>query len=94
MRNLRSLLWDADALAANASTRDPDFGITAREAGGVVVRSGNGVVTLDLDGGTTLETVVTRRSRDALDLAVGRPVVASFKATAARAIPIEVENER
>lgn len=32
MRNLRSLLWDADALAANASARDPDFGITARAA--------------------------------------------------------------
>lgn len=32
MRNLRSILWDADALAANASARDPDFGITARAA--------------------------------------------------------------
>lgn len=32
MKNLRSVLWDDEALASNAATRDPEFGITNRAA--------------------------------------------------------------
>ena len=32
MKNLRSVLWDDEALASNAATRDPEFGITDRAA--------------------------------------------------------------
>jgi SAM-dependent methyltransferase len=32
MKNLRSVLWDEEALASNAAARDPEFGITARAA--------------------------------------------------------------
>ncbi|WP_312908999.1 TOBE domain-containing protein [Natronosalvus caseinilyticus] len=38
---------------------------------------------------TRLEALVTRTSVDSLGLESGRPIVASFKATAARAIPLE-----
>ncbi|MFC4540945.1 TOBE domain-containing protein [Halosolutus amylolyticus] len=55
------------------------------EEGDAIVR-----VTLALDGDADaeLQALVTRASRDRLDLAIGREVVASFKATAARATAV------
>ncbi|WP_255170933.1 TOBE domain-containing protein [Natrononativus amylolyticus] len=50
-------------------------------------------VTLALDGGVELGTVITTASLERLGLAVGESAVASFKATAARAIPLADEPE-
>ncbi|MFB6175731.1 MAG: molybdenum-dependent transcriptional regulator [Halobaculum sp.] len=44
-------------------------------------------VTLDVGAETPLRTLVTERSREELDLTEGTDVVASFKATATRAVP-------
>lgn len=46
-------------------------------------------VTLELDAEFTLQTVITRTSLERLELEPGVRVGASFKATAARAIPVE-----
>lgn len=56
--------------------------VTQRRAGTSVVQ-----VTLEVAEGVELETVVTRVSAERLGLEPGRHIVASFKATAARAVP-------
>ena len=58
--------------------------VTAVESGEAVAN-----VALELDGGVSLEALVTTGSRDALALEPGRAVVASFKATAARGIGVD-----
>ena len=46
-------------------------------------------VTIELEGGVPLQTLITRSSLESLGIEVGEPMAASFKATAARAIPLE-----
>ena len=48
-------------------------------------------VTLELEGKIALQTLITRTSLDSLGLEIGEPIHASFKATAARAIPLGTE---
>lgn len=71
--------------AAGTSLRNQFAGTVTRiESGEAITRVG-----LELDGETPLEALVTRDSADVLDLGVGQPIVASFKATAARGIRID-----
>lgn len=50
-------------------------------------RAGLGDVTVDVGADSPLRTLLTETSLETLDLAVGDRVVASFKATATRAVP-------
>lgn len=49
-------------------------------------------VTLELEGGIELRTLITRSSLDSLAVDIAKPMQASFKATAARAIPLETDS--
>ncbi|AXR78508.1 TOBE domain-containing protein [Natrarchaeobaculum sulfurireducens] len=49
-------------------------------------------VTLELEGGIELQTLITHSSLRSLAIEMGNPIHASFKATAARAIPLENES--
>jgi molybdate transport system regulatory protein len=72
---------------------DPDDTSLRNDLAGTVseVDAGDAVVavTVELDGGPALHALVTEASRDRLDLAAGRRVVARFKATATRAVPVD-----
>lgn len=46
-------------------------------------------VTLELEGGVELQTLITRTSVEAVGVEVGQTMLASFKATAARGIPVD-----
>jgi len=52
------------------------------------------LVRVSVDCGVPLVALVTRASADEMGLAVGRPVVATFKATAAHLIPLARDQER
>jgi len=52
------------------------------------------LVRVSVDCGVPLVALVTRASADEMGLAVGRPVVATFKATAAHLIPLAKDQER
>ena len=87
-----SVRSDAVALRAPGSVEHDDTSLRNELAGTVErVEAGDAVVTVtvELDGGPEVTALVTERSRDSLGLAVGEPVVATFKATATRAIPVE-----
>ncbi|WP_255194203.1 TOBE domain-containing protein [Natronobeatus ordinarius] len=85
----------SDAVVLSDPDETPDTGGTSFrnrfDAVVTAVESGEAVanVALELDGGVSLEALVTTGSRDALALEPGRRVVASFKATAARAIRVD-----
>jgi molybdopterin-binding protein len=49
---------------------------------------------VNVDCGVPLVALITRASADEMGLAVGRPVVATFKATAAHLIPLVKDHER
>jgi molybdate transport system regulatory protein len=82
----------ADTVTLHDPGAAPDAGDTSarnRLRGTVgAVERGVAVVRVDVDvGPATLAALVTADSADRLDLAAGREVVASFKATATRATP-------
>jgi molybdate transport system regulatory protein len=82
----------ADAVTLHAPDAVPERETSARNRfGGEVSRVETGAalarVTVDVGADTDLTALVTRASADALDLAPGVQVVASFKATATRAFP-------
>jgi tungstate transport system ATP-binding protein len=52
------------------------------------------LVRVSVDCGVPLVALITRASADEMGLAVGRPVVATFKATAAHLIPLARDQER
>jgi molybdopterin-binding protein len=52
------------------------------------------LVRVGVDCGVPLVALITRASADEMGLAVGRPVVATFKATAAHLIPLARDQER
>jgi molybdopterin-binding protein len=52
------------------------------------------LVRVNVDCGVPLVALITRASADEMGLAVGRPVVATFKATAAHLIPLMKDHER
>jgi len=87
-----SVRSDAVALRAPGSVEHDDTSLRNELAGTVErVEAGDAVVTVtvELDGGPEVTALVTEQSRDSLDLEPGRRVVATFKATATRAIPVE-----
>lgn len=85
----------ADAVTLYAPGEDPDDdGTSARNrvTGGVAaVEAGETVATVELHvaDGVRLTALVTLASIDRLGLAVGTPAVATFKATATRAVPVD-----
>jgi tungstate transport system ATP-binding protein len=58
------------------------------------VTSSGPLVRVNVDCGVPLVALITRASADEMGLAVGRPVVATFKATAAHLIPLMKDHER
>lgn len=81
---------DAVTLHDPAATPPPDATSARNRLVGDVtaVAFGAAVVRVAIDvGPTTLVAFVTAESVDRLDLSPGRPVVATFKATATRAVP-------
>lgn len=77
------LTLPADAPDREQTSLRNQFAGTVRDlqAGEAVVR-----LTVELDGGTELVALITRASRERMDLGPGDEVVASFKATAARGV--------
>jgi len=88
-----SVRSDAVALTTPAETPGPDeTSVRNRLSGTVSTVDGQGkLVRVEIDVGaeSPLWTLVTDASRERLGLAPGEPVVASFKATATRAVPDE-----
>lgn len=82
---------DAVSLATPAEAPEPAGTSVRNRFEGVVVRveseGGLARVTVDVDTETPLRALVTDTSVDTLDLGPGDAVVASFKATATRAVP-------
>lgn len=88
-----TLAVQADAVTLQAPSETPPPGatsarnrlegtVTAVDAGEAVAR-----VRVDVGAPADLRAIVTVASTDRLDLAPGRPVVVSFKATATRGVP-------
>lgn len=82
----------ADAVTLHAPEDAPPAGGTSarNRLEGVVraVEVGEAVATVAVEvGGVTLTALVTRESVERLALAAGTPIVATFKATATRAVP-------
>lgn len=87
-----SVRSDAVALRAPDSVGGDDTSLRNELPGTVErVEAGDAVVTVtvELDGGPAVTALVTERSRASLGLEPGCRVVATFKATATRAIPVE-----
>lgn len=87
----------SDAVVLTAPADAPEAGGTSfrnRFAGTVAwLETGDAVARVGVSiGDAELVALVTRRSVDALDLAAGTEVVASFKATAARGVAIDDRN--
>ncbi|MFC6990119.1 TOBE domain-containing protein [Haloplanus sp. GCM10025708] len=86
-----SIRSDVIALTAPDETPQPAGTSVRNQFRGTVARveSERGLVriTVDIDADTPLRVLVTQASLDALDLTPGDDVVASFKATATRAVP-------
>ncbi|MFU8867078.1 TOBE domain-containing protein [Natronococcus sp.] len=84
---------DAVVLSDPTETPEPDATSLRNRFPGTVAAIDDGEaiasVTLSLADGVALEALVTRSSREGLGLEPGREVVASFKATAARATGLE-----
>jgi molybdate transport system regulatory protein len=57
--------------------------------GGLAIEDAIATVTVEIDDGVTIESVVTEESVDRLDIEAGRDVIAAFKTTAARAITVD-----
>lgn len=87
-----SIRSDAVALTSPSEAPQPaDTSVRNQFRGTVTeIESEGGIarVTVDVGAEAPLRTLITHRSLDVLTLSVGDPVVASFKATAARAIPV------
>ncbi|RBI59917.1 molybdenum-binding protein [halophilic archaeon] len=86
-----SIRSDAVALTTPAEAPQPTDTSVRNQFRGIVseIKCEGGIahVTVDVGAETPLRTLVTQTSLDKLSLAVGDAVVASFKATATRAIP-------
>lgn len=86
-----SIRSDAVALTTPAEAPQPaDTSVRNQFRGtvsGIECEGGIARVTVDVGAETPLRTLVTQTSLDELNLAVGNAVIASFKATATRAIP-------
>ncbi|MEF8839441.1 MAG: TOBE domain-containing protein [Haloarculaceae archaeon] len=86
---------DAVTLHAPSETPEPDATSARNRLAGTVrgIESEEGVhrVRLDVGAASDLEALVTTSSVERLDLEPGTDVVASFKATATRGIPVDVE---
>ena len=84
---------DAVTLHAPSDTPEPDATSARNRLAGTVtgVENDEGVhrVRIDVGAAADLEALVTTSSVERLDLARGTDVVASFKATATRGIPVE-----
>jgi len=83
---------DAVALTTPAETPEPT-GTSVRNrfegtVTGIETEAGLARVAIDVGADTPLHALLTEDSLDKLDLATGSPVVASFKATATRAIQV------
>ena len=79
---------DEAPTADGTSLRNQYSGTVARlEAGESITRA-----TVRLEGDAELEALITKASAERLDLAPGRSITASFKATAARGIRIDAES--
>jgi len=79
------VLLPADAADSTTSLRNRLRGeVVAIDAGESVAR-----VTVAVGEGVDLAAVITTESRDRLSVQTGRPIVAAFKTTAARAVPVD-----
>jgi len=82
---------DAVTLQSPAASPAPDTTSARNRLEGTVtgvdLEEAIGLVTVDVGAPADLTAIVTDASVDRLDLAVGTPVVASFKATATRGMP-------
>jgi molybdate transport system regulatory protein len=88
---------DAITLTAPDGSPAPDRTSARNRLRGTVAtveeRAAVAVVTVDVDAPTPLTAVVTAESAARLDLAPGVAVVASFKATATRGVPVDGRGE-
>ncbi|MFC6722974.1 TOBE domain-containing protein [Halobium palmae] len=87
-----SIRSDAVALTTPAEAPQPAETSVRNQFRGAVSRikcaNGTACVTVNVGADTPLRTLVTETSLDSLELTVGDTVIASFKATATRAIPV------